>query len=108
MSKAKLHVKKGDLVKVIAGKDKGKEGEVLKSFPNDGRVIVEEVNIVKKHIRPSQENPQGGIAEQEAAIDSSNVMLVCPSCNQASRTGKQFLDSGEKVRYCKKCSEVVD
>ena len=108
MSKAKLHVKKGDLVKVIAGKDKGKEGEVLKSFPNEGKVIVEEINVVKKHIQPSQDNPQGGITEQEAAIDSSNVMLVCPSCNQASRTGKKFLDSGEKVRYCKKCSEVVD
>ena len=108
MSTGKLHVKKGDQVKVIAGKDKGREGEILKAFPEEDRVVVEGVNIVKKHQQPTQDNPQGGIQEQEAPIHSSNVMLVCKHCSEASRTGKKILDSGEKVRYCKNCNEIVD
>jgi len=105
---SKLHVKKGDKVKVIAGKDRGKEGEILKAFPKENRVIVKGVNIVKKHVRPTQENPQGGILEKEAPIHSSNVMLVCGKCGEPSRTGKKVLDNGEKVRYCKKCEEDID
>ena len=108
MSKPRLHVKKGDQVKVILGKDRGKKGEVLKVFPKDSRVVVEGMNIVSKHVRPTQDNPQGGIVEQEAPIHSSNVMLVCQKCNQSSRTGKKILDDGQKVRYCKKCGEVID
>ncbi|TDX49277.1 50S ribosomal protein L24 [Orenia marismortui] len=108
MSKSKLHVKKGDKVKVIAGKDKGKEGEILKSFPKASRVIVKGVNIIKKHVRPTQDNPQGGIVEKEAPIHSSNVMLVCEKCGDASRAGKKVLDSGEKVRFCKSCGEDID
>ncbi|MGM0501331.1 MAG: 50S ribosomal protein L24 [Bacillota bacterium] len=108
MSNGKLHVKKGDKVKVTAGKDKGREGEILKAFPDDDRVVVEGVNIVKKHQRPTQDDPQGGIQEQEAPVHVSNVMLVCKHCNEASRTGKKVLDNGEKSRYCKKCGEIVD
>jgi large subunit ribosomal protein L24 len=108
MSKAKLHVKKGDKVKGIAGKDKGIEGEVLKALPREDRVVVEGVNIIKKHVRPTQDNPQGGIIDREAPIHVSNVMLVCEHCNQATRTGKKILDDGQKVRYCKKCNETID
>ena len=108
MSRPKLHVKKGDMVKVTTGKDKGKEGEILKVFPDESRVIVEGVNIISKHVRPTQDNPQGGIAEKEAPVHSSNVMLVCQGCGEASRTGKKILDNGEKVRYCKNCEEDVE
>ncbi|AGB40212.1 ribosomal protein L24, bacterial/organelle [Halobacteroides halobius DSM 5150] len=108
MSKPKLHVKKGDEVRVIAGKDKGRQGEILKVIPTESRVVVEGVNIIKKHAQPTQDNPQGGIIEREAPIHSSNVMLVCQDCNEATRTGKKVLDSGEKVRYCKNCDEIVD
>ena len=108
MANSKLNIKKGDQVQVIAGKDKGLEGEVLKAFPDEGRVIVEGINIVNKHQRPTQEDPQGGIQEQEAPVHSSNVMLVCEHCEEATRTGKKFLDNGDKVRYCKQCGEIVD
>ena len=103
-----LHVKKGDTVKVISGKNKGKEGKVLVSMPSDKKVIVEGVNVIKRHTRPTQQLPQGGIIEREAPIASSNVMLVCPSCKKAARTGQQFLKDGKKARVCKKCGEVVD
>lgn len=105
---AKLHVKKGDRVKVIAGKDKGKEGEILRALPEKGRVVVEKVNIVKKAMRPTQQNPQGGISSMEAPINASNVMLVCPSCKAATRVGHRFKDDGKKVRVCKKCGKDID
>ncbi|OCL27828.1 50S ribosomal protein L24 [Orenia metallireducens] len=105
---SKLHVKKGDKVKIIAGKDRGQEGEILKAFPKESRVIVKGVNVIKKHVRPTQENPQGGILEKEAPIHSSNVMLLCGKCGAPSRTGKKVLDNGEKLRYCKKCGEDID
>ena len=105
---AKLHVRKGDRVKVIAGKDKGKEGEILRALPAKGRVVVEKVNIVKKAMRPTQQNPQGGISSVEAPINASNVMLVCPSCKAATRTGHRFDEAGKKHRVCKKCGKDVD
>ena len=108
MSQIKLHVKKDDTVLVLAGKDKGKKGKVLKAMPTAGRVIVERVNMVKKHQRPAGMNQQGGIIELEAPINVSNVMLICPNCNQATRTGKKILADGTKVRYCKKCSKTID
>ncbi len=104
----KLHVKKGDKVRIIAGKDKGKEGKILTSIPASQRVIVEGVNVIKKHQRPTQKMPQGGILEREAAIASSNVMLICPACSAATRIGHKHLGDGKKVRVCKKCGEVVD
>ncbi|PLX87938.1 MAG: 50S ribosomal protein L24 [Desulfuromonas sp.] len=108
MALAKLHVKKNDMVKIIAGKEKGKTGKVLRVFPAKGRVVVESLNIVKRHTRPTQLNPEGGIIEKEAPLSISNVMLVCGSCNEPARTGVRRLDDGSKARYCKKCNEIVD
>jgi len=108
MATVKLHVKKNDMVKIIAGKEKGKTGKVLRVFPAKGRVVVENLNVIKRHTRPSQKNQEGGIIEKEAAISVSNVMLVCGSCNEATRTGVRVLEDGSKARYCKKCNEIVD
>lgn len=104
----KMHVKKGDNVIVITGKDKGKKGRVLQVFPKNGRVLVEGVNLVKKHSRPSHGNPEGGILTQEAPVDSSNVMLVDPKSGDATRVGYKNLDNGKKVRIAKKSGEVID
>ena len=101
---AKMNVKKGDKVVVLSGKDKGKEGEVLVAKPAEGKVIVEGVAIVKKATRPTPANQQGGIIEQEAAIDVSNVMLICPSCGKPTRVGHAKDAEGKKVRVCKKCN----
>jgi large subunit ribosomal protein L24 len=108
MATFKLHVKKDDMVKVIAGKEKSKTGKVLRVFPAKGRVVVEGLNIIKRHTRPTQLSPEGGIVEKEAAINISNLMLICSSCNEASRTGIRTLEDGSRVRYCKKCNENVD
>lgn len=102
-----MHVKKGDKVKVISGKDKGKEGVILRVFPKENRVIVEGVNLVKKHARPSQDNPQGGIITQEAPIHASNVMPIDPKTGEPTRVGYKFVD-GKKVRYAKKSGAVLD
>ncbi|GAK09564.1 LSU ribosomal protein L24p [Geomicrobium sp. JCM 19038] len=104
---AKLNVKAGDKVKVISGKDKGKEGVILKSLPAKERVIVEGVNVVKKHAKPTQENPQGGILNEEAAIHVSNVMLIDPKSGEPTRVGYKVED-GKKVRVAKKSGEVID
>ncbi|MDQ0300888.1 large subunit ribosomal protein L24 [Salibacterium salarium] len=107
MSQPKLHVKKGDKVKVITGKDKGKEGVILQSYPSQSRVLVEGVNMIKKHQKPSQENPQGGILNQEAPVHASNVMPLDPSSNEPTRVGFKTED-GEKVRIAKKSGEPLD
>lgn len=105
---AKMHVKKGDEVVVIAGKDKGKKGRVLTAFPTDSKVLVEGVNMVKKHARPSQQNPQGGILTQEAPIHVSNVMIADPKTGAPTRVGKSILNDGKKVRIAKKSGEAID
>lgn len=102
-----MHVKKGDKVMVISGKDKGKTGVILAAFPKQDRVIVEGVNIVKKHSKPSQVNPQGGILNQEAPIHVSNVMPVDPKSGNPTRVGYKTVD-GKKVRVAKKSGEVLD
>lgn len=102
-----MHVKKGDKVMVISGKDKGKTGVILASFPKKDRVLVEGVNIVKKHSKPSQANPQGGIISQEAPIHVSNVMPIDPKTGEPTRVGYQVFD-GKKVRVAKKSGEVLD
>jgi len=101
-----VHVKKGDVVKVIAGKYKGKEGKILKVFPKTDRVIIEGVNMVKRATRPSQQNPQGGIIEKEAAIHASNVMLVVNGT--PTRIGNRILKDGSKIRFSKKTGETVE
>ncbi|KAA9018672.1 50S ribosomal protein L24 [Niallia endozanthoxylica] len=102
-----MHVKKGDKVMVISGKDKGKTGVILAAFPKKDRVLVEGVNIVKKHSKPSQMNPQGGIFNQEAPIHVSNVMPIDPKTGEPTRVGVKEVD-GKKVRYAKKSGEVLD
>ena len=99
---AKMNVKKGYQVEVLSGKDKGKRGEVIVALPSEGKVVVSGVAVVKKAQRPTQANQQGGIVEKEAAIDVSNVALVCPTCGKATRVGHAEED-GKKVRVCKKC-----
>ena len=107
-SRVKVHVKKGDTVEVIAGKDKGKRGKVLTVNPTTSRVTVESINIVKRHTKPDQTNPQGGVMEKEAPIHSSNLIIVCKNCKSRTRMGRKFLDDGNKARYCKSCGEVLD
>ncbi|KMK74917.1 50S ribosomal protein L24 [Alkalihalobacillus pseudalcaliphilus] len=102
-----MHVKKGDTVKVISGKDKGKQGVILEAFPKKERVLVEGVNLVKKHAKPSQDNPQGGILNQEAAIHVSNVMPIDPKSGEPTRVGYKVED-GKKVRIAKKSGEALD
>lgn len=104
----KLHVKKEDTVIVITGKDKGKKGRVIAAYPRENRVLVEGVNLVKKHSKPTQQNPQGGIITQEAPIHVSNVMLVDPKSGQATRIGYKVLENGKKVRVAKKSGEIID
>ncbi|MCR4443119.1 MAG: 50S ribosomal protein L24 [Peptococcaceae bacterium] len=106
--KPKVHVRKGDTVEVIAGKDAGKRGKVLSVDPDKGRIVVEGVNIVKRHTRPTRTNPQGGIMEREAPLNSSNVMIYCSRCKRPVRINKKFLGDGKKVRVCNKCGEEFD
>ncbi|MCK1997724.1 large subunit ribosomal protein L24 [Paenisporosarcina quisquiliarum] len=101
-----MHVKKGDKVMVISGKDKGKTGVVLTAFPKKDRVLVEGVNIIKKHMKPNQANPQGGIVSHEAAIHVSNVMLIDPKTGEPTRVGSKVED-GKKVRVAKKSGEII-
>ncbi|MCD6463000.1 MAG: 50S ribosomal protein L24 [Thermotogae bacterium] len=102
-----MKVKKGDLVQVISGKDKGKRGKILRVIPRENKVIVENVNMVKRHQRPTPRLREGGIVEREAPIYACKVMVVCPSCDKPTRVGYKFVDD-RKVRYCKKCGEIID
>ncbi|WP_226038437.1 50S ribosomal protein L24 [Aquibacillus saliphilus] len=102
-----MHVKKGDKIQVISGKDKGKQGTILESYPKKERVLVEGINVVKKHAKPSQENPQGGILNQEAPIHVSNVMPIDPKSGEPTRVGFEVRD-GKKVRIAKKSGEALD
>ncbi len=106
--KRKLHVKKGDLVEVISGKDAGKRGKVLTAMPKTGKVIIEGVNMVTKHMKPRGLNQPGGIIKQESPLYACKVMLVCKKCDQRTRVGKKILEDGTKVRVCKKCGETFD
>lgn len=98
-----MHIKINDTVEVISGDDKGQTGKVLAVDHEAGKLVVEGVNRIYKHVRRSQRNPQGGRLSKEAALQISNVLLVCPKCGKASRTGARYKDDGSKTRYCKKC-----
>lgn len=102
-----MHVKKGDKVKLLSGKDKGKQGEILEADPKKERVLVEGVNMVKIHAQPSQENPQGGILNQEAPVHVSNVLPIDPKSGEPTRVGYEVKD-GKKVRIAKKSGEPLD
>jgi large subunit ribosomal protein L24 len=101
-------IRKDDKVIVIAGKEKGKIGTVLKVNPEKGRVIVEKVNIVKRHSKPTAKTAQGGIIEKEAPLNITNLMIVCNKCTEATRIGKRTLEDGSRIRFCKKCGEPMD
>ncbi|MDR2137215.1 MAG: 50S ribosomal protein L24 [Synergistaceae bacterium] len=103
-----MRIKKNDRVRVISGKYKGKEGKILRRIPAKDLIVVEGVNMVSRHTKPSQKNPQAGIIQKEAPIYASKVMLVCPQCGKATRVGCSFMESGKKVRVCRKCNEIID
>ncbi len=109
-----MHVKTGDEVLVITGKDKGKRGKIKQAMPKESRVVIEGLNMIKRHMKQRGPNKPGGIIEREAPIESSNVMLICPSCGRASRTGHRFLEETDhkgrprKVRFCKACDANID
>lgn len=108
LSTKKMRIKKDDIVQITAGKELGKKGKVLKVFPSEDKVMVEKLNMIKRHTKPSQKMREGGIVEKEAKLDLSNVMLVCSRCDATTRVERKVLENGKKVRVCKKCKEVID
>jgi large subunit ribosomal protein L24 len=108
MARTQVVIRRNDNVVVTAGRDRGKRGRVLKVLPDKNRLIVEGVNVIKRHTRPNpQRNIKGGIVEREGALDASNVQLVCPECGKTTRIGHQ-VQGDRKVRICRKCEGVVD
>ena len=109
MSKLQTPIRRNDNVVITTGKDSGKRGRVLKVLPAKNRLIVEGINIIKRHTKPNpQRQVQGGIVQREASVHASNVQLVCPECGKPTRLGKKILGDGRKVRVCRKCEGVVD
>ena len=102
-----MRIKRNDIVKVLAGKDKGKSGKVLKILPRKNKAIVEGINFFKKHARKTQENPKGGLVQKESPISVSNLAIICTRCNKAARIGYSRLTDGTKSRICKKCNETI-
>ncbi|PJA29501.1 MAG: 50S ribosomal protein L24 [candidate division Zixibacteria bacterium CG_4_9_14_3_um_filter_46_8] len=102
-----MRIKKDDTVRVISGNDRGKTGKVLVVFPERRRIIIEGVNMIKRHSRPSSHNRKGGIISKEASIDVSNVMYLCNRCNSLAKLGSRELEDGKRVRICKKCGEII-
>ena len=100
-------LKKGDMVKVLAGKDKGKTGKVLKAIPEKGKIVIEKINIIKKHQKPNQKS-KGGVVEKEGSVHISKVGLFCSKCNTAVRIKSKVLEDGKKVRVCSKCNDVIN
>src|SRR5574341_546217 len=103
-----VRIRRGDTVAVLAGKERGKRGRVLRVLPARSRVLVEHVNMIKKHQRPTQKLRQGGIIEREGALALSNVLVICPRCDKPSRTGIKLLADERRVRVCKRCGESID
>jgi len=103
-----LGIKKNDTVMFISGDEKGKSGRVLSILPSKDRILVERLNMIKRHMKPSKKYSQGGIIEKEAPVRLSKVMLVCPKCSKPTRIGNTILENGKKIRSCKKCGEVVE
>lgn len=109
MAKGKTKIiKKKDNVLIICGEDKGKKGKIIEIFPKKDRVLVEGINLRKKHMKPTQKSPQGGIIRQEGPIHISNIRLVCNKCNKPTITKQGMTKEGKKVRVCKKCGEIID
>lgn len=105
---SKMRIRKGDRVRVISGKDAGKEGKVLRRDLQKDTIVIENVNMVTKSARPTQKDPRGGFVKKGAPLHACKAMLVCPSCGKPTRVSRAFLDSGKKVRICKQCGEIID
>ena len=103
-----LGIKKNDTVQIISGDEKGKRGRVLSMLSKDDRIIVEGINMIKRHMKPSKKYSQGGIIEKEASVERSNIMLVCPKCDKPTKIGNKILENDKKIRLCKKCGEVIE
>jgi len=108
MSSSRISIKKNDLVMVTTGKEKGKSGRILKVLSQKNKVLVEKINFIKRHTRPRGQQRQGGILEKEAPLHVSNVMLLCAKCNKPVRIGHRLVEGEKKVRFCKKCGEILD
>lgn len=108
MAYGKTYLKRNDQVEVIAGKDKGRVGKILRVFPDQDRAVVERINMIKRHRKPNQMNQQGQILEVEASIHVSNLQLICPECTKTGRVGKRILEDGTKIRFCKSCGESIE
>jgi large subunit ribosomal protein L24 len=108
MKHESFHVRKNDRVMVVSGKEKGKAGKVLKVLPKKNRLIVEKLNMIKRHTRASAAVGKGGIVEKEGPIHISNVMLMCAKCNEAVRVGHKALENGRRARVCRKCGEIIE
>lgn len=104
----KLQIRKNDIVKVIAGREKGKVGRVLKIDREKARVVIEKLNMVKRHIKPGKTHPQGGIVEKEAALSYSNVLVMCDKCNKPTRIAMAVDGAGKRSRVCKRCGDVLE
>ena len=108
METAKVHIRKNDIVKVISGREKGKVGRVLKVDREKGRIFVEKLNMVKRHIKPGKAHPQGGIVEKEAPLAFSNVLVMCDKCNKPTRIAMAVDGAGKRSRVCKRCGDVLE
>jgi len=104
----KMVIKRGDTVQVIAGKDKGKTGKVLRVYPDKQKVLVESINFIMRHTRASRTNVQGGVVQKEAPLHASNVALLCSRCGERSRVSRKVLGDAGRARVCKKCGEIID
>ncbi|MDP1808119.1 MAG: 50S ribosomal protein L24 [Actinomycetota bacterium] len=105
---AGLHVRKGDRVEVLSGKEKGKRGKVLRTAPKDRRVIIEGLNLIKRAVKPTKKNPQGGIITKEGSVHASNVMIVCQGCDEPGRVAHKVDDQGKSRRVCRQCGADID
>lgn len=108
MQRGNNYLKQNDQVEVIAGKDKGRVGKILRVHRDTNKAVVEKINMIKRHTKPSAMNQQGGIIDKEAPVHVSNLMLVCPKCSKTVRIGRRILEDGTKVRICKKCNETIE
>lgn len=102
-----LHVRRNDTVKILVGKDKGKTGKVLKVFPGNQKAIIQGANFIKKHAKRTRQDEKAGIIQRESPVNISNLAVVCKGCNRITRIGRNILKDGSKVRYCKKCNEIL-
>ncbi|HEU4342965.1 MAG TPA: 50S ribosomal protein L24 [Candidatus Binatia bacterium] len=103
-----MQIRKNDSVMVIAGKERGKTGKILRVLPDQGAVLIERINLMKRHSRPRGPQQPGGIVEKEAPIEASNIMIMCDKCNAPVRIGRKILADGEKIRVCRRCGEALD